>query len=176
MPKSKKPRHRRRQEKSYGHPFHTNELAKRLESITVNYELIAEIKLPAGNATAHDLDCLRDIVNHALTDLILHGKPGDEYRKAKIECAGWALRQVKLRGVRLGAHFVATGDELNAIRDGVAEAGDILKAGYETRSNTMVNEFRAMEALSRERAAPTVLVTKKDIQRKMQRLVGQPWR
>lgn len=176
MPKSKKPRHPRRPERCYGNLCRTNKAAKKLESITVNYELIAEIKLPAGKATAHDLDCLRDIVNHALTDLILHGEPGDEDRKQRVEAAGWALRQVKLRGVRLGAHFVATGDELNAIRDGIAEAGQILKDGYETRANTMVNEFRAMKAISQERAAPTVRVTKRDIQKKMQRLVGQPWR
>ena len=174
MPTSKKPRKHRREAKSYASLCRSHKQTEKLQATTVNYELLTELKLPAGKATASDLSCLQQIINHAMTDLILH----DEYtagKKEALESCGWALRQVMTRGFRT-SRFVATGDELNSIRDGIAVAGKTLKDGYEKRSCIMVNEFRAMKAIIRERKDATVPITKREIVKKMQRLAGQPWR
>jgi len=174
MPTSKKPRKHRRATKTYASQCYAPKTIEALKSSVVKYELIAELKFPSGNATSHDCDCLRDLINHAIADLLINDEYSDDLRETLV-AGGWALRSIKARGVKTG-RYVASGDELNAVREALVVAGDTLKSAYEKRAQIVINEFRAMKAITETEKSPTVQVTKRLLIQKMQRQVGQPWR
>ena len=74
MPKSKKPRKRYRKEEHAQPPVVTQEEIDQIHSMTTDYELVTEGSLPRGCATLNHLRCMRDVINLAITDLLLQNE------------------------------------------------------------------------------------------------------
>ena len=74
MPKSKKPRKKYRKEDHAQPAVITQEKIDKVHSLTTNYELITEMSLPQGCAKLDDIRCMRDLINLAITDLLLQNE------------------------------------------------------------------------------------------------------
>lgn len=130
MPASKKPRkhyykHRRTQ-KIIIDPKDIEPIKNEFSDI----ELAVEMKLPRGTMTIDDVQRLRTMIN-LTTVLLYHGYGIDPTYCQETYSAVWrrmqdAFHSYYVRVVDKNV-FTATGDELNAIRDGIEIAGVILR-------------------------------------------------
>lgn len=130
MAKNKKPR------KQYHKRWRTQKLIcdqKEVDAIKETFsdvELAVEMKLPRGMMSMQDVQELRDMLNLS-TVLMFHGYGIEPSYCQETYGAAWrrmqdAFHSYYVRVVDKGI-FTATGDELNAIRDGITIAGVIMQ-------------------------------------------------
>lgn len=147
MPRSSKPRkhyhkHRRTQ-KIIIDPRDIEIIKNEFSDI----ELAVEIKLPRGTMTMNDVQCLRTMIN--LTTVLLYHGYGFE-RKFCLETysAAWIRMQDAFHSYYTRVVdkeiFTATGDELNAIRDGIEIAGVIMRRALDADPYRVVNCYRVV--------------------------------
>ncbi len=138
-----------------------------LQAMVRQVSLATELSLPAGSATPEQIECIKVMLNHAMTGLMSR-----EYLSAferadalkKIDEGGDALvgmvkkafdRRDKAKAK--AARFICTADELNAIRNAVAIADQFLTDSYEVEPNRTMREFFAMKTLlARGAKDPTI--------------------
>lgn len=101
-----------------------------IKSAFSNIELAVEMKLPRGAMSMEDVQELRDMLNLA-TVLLYYGYGIEPSYCQQTYGADWVRMQDAFGSYYRRACdksiFTATGDELNAIRDGIAIAGVILR-------------------------------------------------
>lgn len=127
---NKKPR------KQYHKRWHTQKLIcdqKEIDAIKETFsdvELAVEMKLPRELMSMQDVQELRDMLNLS-TVLMFHGYGIEPSYCQETYGVAWrrmqdAFHSYYTRAIDKGV-FVATGDELNAIRDGIEIAGTIMQ-------------------------------------------------
>ena len=102
MPKSKKPRKRYRKEEHAQPPVVTQEKIDQIHSMTTDYEPVTEGALPQGCATLDHLCCMRDVINLAITDLLLQNEYTIE-QSVILNAGGDALQSVTDNGLLTSA-------------------------------------------------------------------------
>ncbi len=128
-----------------------------LQSMATDISLAAETSLPAGTATVTQVDCIKAMLNHAMTGIMsrkylsptecanalaILDKGGD----ALVAMVKKACDRRDKEGTE-GIRFICTGDELNAIRDAVAVADQFLRDSYDVEPSRTMREFFAMKTL-----------------------------
>lgn len=166
MAKNKKPR-----KKYHPKPVRTQCVIKEdldsLRSLVSQISLSAEFALPAGTATVEQVDCIKALLNHAMTGIMSREylSPFERAEALRVlDKGGDALvamvkkacdRRDKAKATDL--RFVCTADELNAIRDAVAIADQFLTDSYGVEPNRTMREFFAMKVLlARHVINPTI--------------------
>lgn len=130
MAKNQRPR------KRYHKRWRTQKLIfdpKEIDAIKETFsdvELAVEFKLPLGTMTMQDVQELRDMLNLS-TVLMFHGYGIEPSYCQETYGAAWRRMQDAFHSYYTRVCdkniFTATGDELNAIRDGIAIAGTIMQ-------------------------------------------------
>lgn len=131
MPRSTKPRKRYAGKYRDTHAiFVSRDELDRIQAFFVKVQIIVEEKLPRGTCDMQDVQKMRDMMNFA-SMLMWAGHCFDSEKFEKESGAAWKefveafhsfYGRVLARGV-----YAATGDELNALRDGFEAAGTIIK-------------------------------------------------
>lgn len=156
MPKSKSKRGKRYTPKQVFSPYRLRQCdLEKLKDDFRKFELICELKLPAGNATVEELRILRDWFN--VTKIILlfpeerHWLDVEAitYYTELMEMAAVAVREVTIRGAKTG-RCVCKADELNAIRDFACIAGEVCQMSIELCPRRFIKEYLAMKDLTRD--------------------------
>ena len=151
MPKSKSKRGKRYTPKQVFSPYRLRQCdLEKLKDDFRRFELICELKLPAGNATVEELRILRDWFN--VTKLILLFPKERHWLDAVaigeivdlIEKASVAVREVTIRGAKNG-RCVCKADELNAIRDFAEIAGEVVQKSIELCPRRFIKEYLALK-------------------------------
>ena len=113
-----------------------------LQAVFQDFELITELKFPTGEANMDDMCCVRDWLDR------------DEVKDCTpiVNAAGDAIKACADRACDMNPdnpRFVFKGDELKAVRAGVAIAGPYIRESLETVPSRIVMEFYAMRHLTR---------------------------
>ena len=131
------------------------EIVSTIKGMFRNCELITHMKMGNGTMMEDDIQCLRDFINFA-TILIYAGKAID--RDAFLEQFGdeWVRLQDAFhdyygRFIRKGTN-TPTGDELRAIRSGVAIAGQIVQDELDREMFWCIKCFLYMKDATRQKA------------------------
>lgn len=119
------------------------------------FEMLCELKLPAGNMSVDEMRILRDWFN--VTKIILLFPEERHWLDAEaiaqiadlIETASVAVREVTIRGTKTG-HCVCKADELNAIREFAEVAGEVCQKSIELCPRRFIKEYLAMKDLTRD--------------------------
>lgn len=119
------------------------------------FEMLCELKLPAGNMSVDEMRILCDWFN--VTKIILLFPEERYWLDAEaiaqiadlIETASVAVREVTIRGTKNG-HCVCKADELNAIREFAEVAGEVCQKSIELCPRRFVKEYLAMKDLTRD--------------------------
>lgn len=119
------------------------------------FEMLCELKLPAGNMSVDEMRILRDWFN--VTKIILLFPEERHWLDAEaiaqiadlIETASVAVREVTIRGTKTG-HCVCKADELNAIREFAEVAGEVCQKSIELCPRRFIKEYLAMRDLTRD--------------------------
>lgn len=126
-----------------------------LQAVFQDFELITELKFPTGEATMDDMTCVRDVLNLCTMGLVTRDwLDKDEVKECTpvVNAAGDAIKQCACRACERSPdapRFVFTGDELKAVRAGVAIAGPYIRESFECSPTRIVMEFFAMRHLTR---------------------------
>lgn len=156
MAKSKKPR------KKYRGPrwnslalMRPKELEDNIKDTFKRCEIIAHMKMGNGTMTEDDIQCLRDFINFATT-LIGAGKAIDREKFYRLYDEEWRALQDAFhdyygRFIRKGTN-TPTGDELRAIRSGVAIAGQIVQDELDREMFWCIKCFLYMKDATRQKA------------------------
>lgn len=110
-------------------------------------ELVAEMKLPMGNADDTDLYLLRDFIQWGIVAATVRDwLPLDVRENAcsLLNLSARATVNVQLRGRRYEHHFVCTGQELQLIREGIRVVGDLMDESLKECPVQMVTEWSVM--------------------------------
>ena len=176
MPKSKKPRKRYRKEDHAQPAVITQEKIDKVHSLTTNYELITEMSLPQGCAKLDDIRCMRDLINLAITDLLLQNEYTVEQSEI-LNAGGDALQSVTDNSMVHygGKRFVCRAEELNAIRDAVELAASRVHKAFEKRPLLTIQRFRTMKEIIKG-GHGSVTVSRKRVEKTLRRLGGKRWR
>lgn len=175
MPKSQKPRKRYRKEEHAQPPVVTQEEIDQIHSMTTDYELVTEGSLPRGCATLNHLRCMRDVINLAITDLLLQNEYTVEQSEI-LNAGGDALQSVTDNSmVHYGWRFVCRAEELNAIRDAVELAASRVHKAFEKRPLLTIQRFRTMKEIIKG-GHGSVTVSRKRVEKTLRRLGGKRWR
>lgn len=171
MPKSQKPRKRYRKEEHAQPPVVTQEEIDQIHSMTTNYELITEMSLPQGCAKLDDIRCMRDVINLAITDLLLQNEYTIE-QSVILNAGGDALQSVTDNGFAHfgGKRFVCRAAELDAME---LAAGRVHEA-FEERPLLMLQRFRTMKEIIKTGHGRTT-VSRKRVEKTLRRLGGKRW-
>ena len=171
MPKSKKPRKRYRKEEHAQPPVVTQEKIDQIHSMTTDYEPVTEGALPQGCATLDHLCCMRDVINLAITDLLLQNEYTVE-QSVILNAGGDALQSVTDNGFAHfgGKRFVCREAELDAME---LAAGRVHKA-FEERPLLMLQRFRTMKEIIKTGHGRTT-VSRKRVEKTLRRLGGKRW-
>ena len=157
-----------------------------LQSMARDISLTAELSLPAGTATVSQVDCIKAMLNHAMTGIMSREYLSPTERAsalAVLDKGGDALvamvKKACDRRDKAGVEeirFICTGDELNTIRDAVAVADQFLTDSYEVEPSRTMREFFAMKTLlSRGVVNPTIEQVNKVIG-ELNKLESWEWR
>ena len=176
MPKSQKPRKRYRKEEHAQPPVVTQEKIDQIHSMTTDYELVTEGSLPQGCATLNHLRCMRDVINLAITDLLLQNEYTVEQSEI-LNAGGDALQSVTDNSMVHygGKRFVCRAEELNAIRDAVELAASRVHKAFEKRPLLTIQRFRTMKEIIKG-GHGSVTVSRKRVEKTLRRLGGKRWR
>ena len=155
MPKSKSTRGKKRSTKTYFSPFRFRQVdLDKLHDDFRKFEMVCELKLPAGNCDFDDLATLRDFFNLAKIILLIPEERCWLDREAIAGIVGLCMdasvsvAEVTKRGVKSGS-FVCKGEELAAIRDFAAIAGEVVHRSIDECPRRLVKEYLAMKDLTR---------------------------
>ncbi len=128
-----------------------------LKALICDVSLATEIALPAGTATTEQVNCIKVLINHALTGIMSREWLSPAERLAAIETidrGGDALvamvKKAFDRRDKQGEsepRFVCTADELNDIRDAVQVGSQFLTDSLDVAANRTLREFFAMKVL-----------------------------
>ncbi len=175
MPKSKKPRKKYRKEDHAQPAVITQEKIDKVHSLTTNYELITEMSLPQGCAKLDDIRCMRDLINLAITDLLLQNEYTIEQSEI-LNAGGDALQSVTDNSMAHngGKRFVCRAEELNVIRDAVELAAGRVHEAFEKRPLLTIQRFRTMKEIIKG-GHGSVTVSRKRVEKTLRRLGGKRW-
>ncbi len=126
-----------------------------LQAVFQDFELITELKFPTGEATMDDMTCVRDVLNLCTMGLVTRDwLDKNEVKECTpvVNAAGDAIKACADRACDRNPdapRFVFTGDELKAVRAGVAIAGPYIRESFECSPTRIVMEFFAMRHLTR---------------------------
>lgn len=176
MPKSQKPRKRYRKEEHAQPPVVTQEQIDQIHSMTTDYELVTEESLPRGCATLNHLRCMRDVINLAITDLLLQNKYTIEQSEI-LNAGGEAIQSVSDNGFAHfgGKRFVCRAAELDAIRNAMELAAGRVHEAFEERPLLTLQRFRTMKEIIKTGHGRTT-VSRKRVEKTLRRLGGKRWR
>lgn len=135
MAKNKSPRrtyHQRWQKEKIIVPL---QAANEVKSAFLDIDLVVEIKLPRGNCSRSDVQHIRDYVNLA-SALLEVGYGFDKEFFREMYAGDWARLQDALhsyygRFLKTGS-TTASGNELNALRNGIELAGAVINAALDS--------------------------------------------
>lgn len=155
MAKNKKPRKKYVPKQVFSpYKLRSTDLEK-LKDDFRKFEMLCELKLPAGNMSVDEMRILRDWFN--VTKIILLFPEERHWLDAEaiaqiadlIEAASVAVREVTIRGTKTG-HCVCKADELNAIREFAEVAGEVCQKSIELCPRRFIKEYLAMKDLTRD--------------------------
>ena len=149
MPKSKKPRHKRKV-KHFLIPK-SIDIAWLRENIA-ELELKVEIALPRGNCSDIDLFRFRDFLNWATTAAAVRTWYTEESRQEicdMLHDACLKICNLQVRGRKLGFRFTCNAEELAAIRQAFDFTGDFLRRSLEECPKQTLKEWNTMMRFSK---------------------------
>lgn len=143
-----------------------------IHAIVRRIELAVEIKLPHGTCDIDDVQSMRDALNFA-TILIYAGHRFDENAFERENGDFWrkvidAFHSYYGRATKKSI-FVATGDELNALRDGFIMVGKIIHEQLEQEPVWCLKTFAYMKTLTDGKPGRIELDTT-DLEKKVKRV------
>lgn len=146
MPKSKKPRHKHRPKVMISIRGVPQTEVNKIKEAFTDIEFKVEVNLPAGTCTKLDMDHIIEIFN--LTGLSISwrkdlDKQAVEEFTEEFNVAMQALANIRKRGAET-QHYVATGDELKAIRTAVVTVGAYLRECMELQPVRLLREWSAL--------------------------------
>lgn len=152
MPKSKKPRHKRKV-KHFCVP-RAIDIEWLRENIS-ELELKVEIALPRGNCSDIDLFRFRDFLNWATTAAAVRTWYTDESRQQICDMLHDACTKIcdlQMRGRKHGFRFICKAEELQAIRDAFEFTGGFLRRSLEECPKQTLKEWNVMMRFSKHAA------------------------
>lgn len=146
MPASKKPRHKHRV-KTVINGEKEAYLIKGVNELITRIGLIVEVKLPRGLCDTHDMSMIRTHLNW-ISFMLGTRSYIDEAERAEAtlvhDKTARAFSNLMLRCGDKSSPFVATGDELQAIREGVAYFEQPMRDALRKAPKHMEQDFRRM--------------------------------
>lgn len=126
-----------------------------LQAVFQEFELITEFKFPTGEANMDDMCCVRDVLNLCTLGMVTRDwLDRDEVKDCTpiVNAAGDAIKRCADRACDMNPdnpRFVFKGDELKAVRAGVAIAGPFIRDSLDESPTRLILEFYAMRHLTR---------------------------
>lgn len=147
MPASKKPRHKHRV-KTIINGEKEAYLVKGVNELITKLGLIVEIKLPRGLCDAHDMSMIRTHLNWISFMLGTRSYIDEAERAEATVVHDKAARAFSSLMLRCGdkSSFIATGDELQAIREGITYFEQPMRDALQKAPKHMEQDFRRMQA------------------------------
>ena len=148
--------------------FLPEEKIKKVRELFTNVEMISETKLHRGVCNFDDVAMMRDVLNMCAWSSIYWAKVSETFKLSDewidenmpiFLKAQDAFHTFYSRGNSRGGienpeiHYVATGDELTAIRDGIAVAGDLCQQMLNDSPIQFLRLFDAMKRFLRHEGA-----------------------
>lgn len=149
MPKSKKPRHKRKV-KHFCVP-RAIDIEWLLENIS-ELELKIEIALPRGNCSDIDLFRFRDFLNWGTTAAAVRTWYTEDSRQQICDMLHDACKKIcelQMRGRKHGFRFICKAEELQAIRQAFDFTGDFLRRSLEECPKQTLKEWNTMMRFSK---------------------------
>lgn len=153
MPKSKSTRGKSYRPKRWdSHALYIDQRdLKALQGIFTDIGLIVEVKLPNGTCTEDDVQLMRDYIN--LTSLLIYaGHHVDTSFVIKEYGTEWVNVQERFHSyyerVTTEGKYVATGDELCALRSGMEIADAVVKMSFKKEPFWCLKTYRYMKTLT----------------------------
>lgn len=148
MATNKKPRHKHRA-KTIVNGAKEAYLIKGVNELITRIGLIVEVKLPRGLCDTHDMSMIRTHLNW-ISFMLGTRTYIDEAERAEAtlvhEKTAKAFSSLMLRKRDDPSRFTATGDELNAIREGIAYFDLPMRDALKKAPKHMERDFRRMQA------------------------------
>lgn len=158
MPGNKKPRHKRKVKGSTCFLFIRQSDIDELKALLTNTELVVEMKLPTGQCTFADVALMRDVLNFCSWASLYKAQIAKDINPEWVEANREAFTKAQnafttfyARGNDKGGisdntvRYVATGEELCALRDGIQIAADFWHQMLDETPIHVVKLFRAMK-------------------------------
>ena len=143
MPKNKKPR--KHYVPRWVHRPLPPEDVRRIREKFTAVQLAMELKLHLGTCTPEEITDAIDMYNLAGLSLVNRGYELDDESVALFNAGSEALAAVKNRGLKMEpVRFVCTGDERNAILNGLEPVGEYLMEAANEDASTLMLEWRAL--------------------------------
>ena len=151
MPKSKKPRHKRKVKSGIDFTKVRKKDIEFLQNEFMGIELAAEMRLPFGNATDNDFYMMRDFINWGIVAATVREWLPEKTRldaNDLLHKAAKATTEVQMRGRKNHGIFVCRAEELNLIRDAIEIVCDLMRESLEKCPTLVVKEWNAMRKYS----------------------------
>ena len=151
MPKSKRPRKRYTGKRKHDLLFVPRAVLDEVQELFIDIQLIVEVTLPAGMCTINDVQRMRDMLNFGTT-LMYAGHVFDVEAFEREHGADWRRFQEAFHSYYGRAIerkiYVATGDELKALRAGFELCGLIVHEELEAEPKWCLKCFVYMKNIT----------------------------